>query len=424
MVINVNGTSASGTAVSVDGVSALNAWVQFYSTAVPSSDAIETVNVVTASSSADQGIMNGGAVRLQIKSGTNNLHGSAYWTNIISALKAKPYFTPAGVAIPKYIDNDAGATIGGPILKNKLFFFGSYEGDFLRQGEGNLYTLPTPQMTQGILASPTPIYDPATGNPDGSGRTPFPRDANGNYIIPTSRIAAASSTLIANVPSGVQNGVYANNIYINTPYLYDLQKIDTKVDWDTTSKLRLTGRYSAYPYKQNQTPAFGTILGAGTGYNTDQYGNIYQLEGMATYVASPKLVIDSLFGLTHMTQYLFPPDYNALYAQQTLKIPGTNLGPMPSAGGVPEFNFTSSTQNALNAWGYSYPALSYNDPVFQYTGNVTWIKGNHNIRFGIDVSQQHMNHQEVTPTYFDFSGGNTSLYCPSASTGCTSYAPN
>jgi hypothetical protein len=407
MVINVNGTSASGTAVSVDGVSALNAWVQFYSTAVPSSDAIETVNVVTASSSADQGIMNGGAVRLQI-----------------SALKAKPYFTPAGVAIPKYIDNDAGATIGGPILKNKLFFFGSYEGDFLRQGEGNLYTLPTPQMTQGILASPTPIYDPATGNPDGSGRTPFPRDANGNYIIPTSRIAAASSTLIANVPSGVQNGVYANNIYINTPYLYDLQKIDTKVDWDTTSKLRLTGRYSAYPYKQNQTPAFGTILGAGTGYNTDQYGNIYQLEGMATYVASPKLVIDSLFGLTHMTQYLFPPDYNALYAQQTLKIPGTNLGPMPSAGGVPEFNFTSSTQNALNAWGYSYPALSYNDPVFQYTGNVTWIKGNHNIRFGIDVSQQHMNHQEVTPTYFDFSGGNTSLYCPSASTGCTSYAPN
>lgn len=421
MVINVNGTSASGTAVSVDGVSALNAWVQFYSTAVPSSDAIATVNVVTASSGADQGIMNGGAVRLQIKSGTNTLHGSAYWTNIISALKAKPYFTPSGVAIPKYIDNDAGATLGGPILKNKLFFFGSYEGDFLRQGEGNLYTLPTPQMTQGILASPTPIYDPATGNPDGSGRTPFPQDANGNYIIPASRIAAASSTLIANVPSGVPNGVYANNIYINTPYLYNLQKIDTKVDWDKTSKLRLTGRYSAYPYKQSQPPAFGTILGAGTGYNTDQYGNIYQLEGMGTYVASPNLVIDALFGLTHMTEYLFPPDYNVLYGQQTLKIPGTNLGPAPSSGGVPEFNFANGD---LNGWGYSYPALSYNDPVFQYTGNVAWMKGNHNIHFGIDVSQQHMNHQEVTPTYFDFSGGNTSLYCPSTTAGCTSYAPN
>jgi TonB-dependent Receptor Plug Domain len=420
MIVNVNGTSASGTAVSVDGVSALNGWVQFYSTAVPSTDAIETVNVVTASSSADQGIMNGGAVRMQIKSGTNTLHGSAYWYNVINALKAKPYFTPAGVAIPKYIDNDAGATIGGPILKNKLFFFGSYEGDFLRQAQGGYYTLPTPQMAQGILASSTPIYDPATGNPDGSGRTPFPQDANGNYIIPTSRFASASSTLISNLPSGVSNGKYSNNIYINTPYLYDLQKIDTKVDWDTTSKLRITGRYSAYPYKQTQPPAFGVILGS-SGAGTDQHGNIYQLEGMATYVASPKLVIDSLFGLTHMAQFAFPPDYNVLYGQQTLKIPGTNLGPMPSAGGVPDFNFSGG----LNSFGANYPALTYEDPVFQYTGNVTWIKGNHNLRFGIDVSQQHMNHQEVTPTYFNFSGGNTSLYCPpSAGPGCNSAAPN
>src|SRR5258708_17339111 len=77
MIINVNGTSASGTAVSVDGVSAYNPWVQFYSTAVPSTDAIETVNTVTASSGADQGIMNGGGIRLQIKSGTNNFHGTA-----------------------------------------------------------------------------------------------------------------------------------------------------------------------------------------------------------------------------------------------------------------------------------------------------------------------------------------------------------
>lgn len=79
MVVNVNGTSASGTNVSIDGVSATNPWVQFFSTAVPSTDAIETVNVVTASSSADQGVMNGGGIRVQIKSGTNSFHGSAYW---------------------------------------------------------------------------------------------------------------------------------------------------------------------------------------------------------------------------------------------------------------------------------------------------------------------------------------------------------
>jgi hypothetical protein len=77
-------------------------------------------------------------------------------------------------------------------MKNRVFFFGSYEGDFLRQAAGSLYTLPTPDMTQGILASPTPIFDPATGNPDGSGRTPFSQDSAGNYIIPSDRISSIS----------------------------------------------------------------------------------------------------------------------------------------------------------------------------------------------------------------------------------------
>jgi hypothetical protein len=92
MEINVNGTSASGTNVSIDGVSATNIWAQFYSTAVPSTEAIETVNVVTASSSADQGAMNGAGIRVQIRSGTNSFHGSAYWYNENNAFKARPYF--------------------------------------------------------------------------------------------------------------------------------------------------------------------------------------------------------------------------------------------------------------------------------------------------------------------------------------------
>lgn len=183
MIINADGTSANGTNVSIDGVSATNVWVQFYSTAVPSTEAIGTVNVVTASSSADQGVMNGAGIHVQIKSGTNSFHGSAYWYNENNALKAKPYFQPTGSKKPKYIDNDAGGTLGGPIIKDKVFFFGSYEGDFLREAVGNFYTLPTPDMASGILASPTPIFDPATGNADGSGRTPFPQDSTGNYVI-------------------------------------------------------------------------------------------------------------------------------------------------------------------------------------------------------------------------------------------------
>jgi hypothetical protein len=167
-------------------------------------------------------------------------------------------------------------------MKDKLFFFGGYEGDFLRQAAGSFYTLPTPDMANGHLASPTPIFDPATGNPDGSGRTPFARDSAGNYDISSSRISSISEKLIAQIPSGVPNGVYTNNIYINTPFSYNLQKIDTKIDWNTTKKLRITGRFSDYPYSQQQASAFGEVLGPGAGYNTDQSGNIYAISAMAT----------------------------------------------------------------------------------------------------------------------------------------------
>lgn len=409
MLISVNGTSANGTNVSIDGVSATNPWIQFYSTAVPSTDAIDTVNVVTATSSADQGAVNGAAIRVQIKSGTDSVHGSAYWYNENNAIKAEPYFQPAGSRKPKYIDNDAGGTIGGPIIRNKLFFFGSYEGDFLREGAGSFYTLPTPDMASGILASPTPIFDPNTGNSDGSGRAPFPQDSAGNYIIPSDRISSVSKMLIAQIPSGVPNNVFVNNIYIDTPLSYDLHKIDTKFDWNTTRQLRMTARFSDYKYSEQQAPAFGEVLGGGY-YNTNQYGNIYSISAMASYVASPHFVLDAVFGVTEADQDLIAPLSNSRYGADVLHIPNTNLGPLPTAGGVPRFTFTTG---ALNQFGYFYPSVVLKDPVFEYAGNATWAKGNHTLRFGIDVSQQHMNHKEVTPTQFNFTGGLTSLNCPS-----------
>jgi hypothetical protein len=418
MSISMNGTSNEGTNVTIDGVSATNAWVQFNSTAVPSSEAIETVNVVSATPGADQGAANGASIRVQIKSGTNSFHGSAYEYNENNAMEAKPYFNPAGKTNPKFIDNDFGATIGGPIVKNKMFFFASYEGEWTRQAGSGFYSLPTPNMTQGILASTTPIFDPATGNADGSGRRLFPKDSSGRYIIPTSRFNSISQKLLPFVPSGVPEGVFANNLFINTPSLYDLQKIDSKVDWNASPKFRIVGRVSDYPYKQFSQPPLGQVLQDG---GTDAYGNIYAFSGSVTYVASPKLVFDATFGSTHTVQNLYPPQSGVRYGSDVLGIPNTNLGPLPTAGGVPQFAISG-----LSTWGYGYPALIYADPVFEYIGNGTMIRGNHSIRFGVDVSQQHMNHKEVNPTTFSFSGGLTSLYCPSGTTdpNCAKGSPS
>ena len=397
MEIQSNGTSASGTNVRVDGVSATNPWVQFYSTAVPSTDAIQTVNVVTASSGADEGMVNGAAVNVQIKTGTNQLHGSAYEYHIDNLLKARPFFLPSGNTLPKLIDNDLGATVGGPILRDKLFFFGSYEGDFLHQGNTNIVTVPTAAIRAGIMTdSANPIYDPATGNADGTGRTPFA----GN-TIPTGRIDPIAQKIVALIPQPNLPGD-ANNYYVNTPVYYKLQKIDTKLDWTATSKFSMFARFSDYPYNETQATIFGPVLSGGN--NANQNGNIYAASVSATYVATPNFVISGLFGLTHSSQNLSPPGTSQRYGSDVLGIPGTNLGNLPEAGGFPQFNV-----NSYSGYGYAYPALVYNDPVFEYAANATWIKGRHTIRFGFDISQQHMNHIEISPTQFTFTGGLTSL---------------
>lgn len=399
MVIQANGTSGSGTNVRVDGVSTTNPWIQFYSNAVPSTDAIQTVNVVTSTSGADQGMADGASVNVQIKSGTNHLHGELYFYHVDNLLKARPYFLPTTRGLPKLIENNAGGTVGGPILRDKLFFFGSYEGDFLHQSNINIVTVPTDDIRAGRMgASPTPIYDPTTGAADGSGRMAF-----GGNMIPTARISPIIQKVVALIPEpNIAGAGAANNYFITTPSVYTIQKIDTKFDYNATSKLHMFVRYSDYPYQQTQGTIFGPVLGGANDAN--QGGNIYALSASGTYVATPHLVFDSLFGLTHSSQHLSPPNSDTKYGTDVLGIPGSNVGTLPAAGGFPRF----LVSNYAN-YGSNYPAEHYLDPVFQYTFNVTLSKGRHNIRAGMEVSQQHMNHTEVPPTGFTFTGGVTSL---------------
>src|ERR1035441_9819910 len=130
--ITANGTSRSGTEVRIDGVTDTNPWVQYYSTYVPSNEAIQTVNVVTGSPDAEQGLTNGAAINVQTKSGTNVMHGSLFEYNVTNALKARPFFgLGATQGKPKLIENDLGGSIGGHIIKDKLFYLASYEGAFI-----------------------------------------------------------------------------------------------------------------------------------------------------------------------------------------------------------------------------------------------------------------------------------------------------
>jgi hypothetical protein len=121
MQISANGASRSGTTVRIDGVTDTNPWVQFFSTYVPSMEAIETVNVATTSADAEQGLVNGAAINVQTKSGTNALHGSAYEYMVNSQFKARPFFLPANQHIPKLIEHGFAGSLEAALSGTSCF---------------------------------------------------------------------------------------------------------------------------------------------------------------------------------------------------------------------------------------------------------------------------------------------------------------
>ena len=148
---------------------------------IPPAAAIQTVDVETSNYAPEFGRAAGAVTNVVLKSGSNQFHGSAYEYNEVSSTGARNYFNRTG-KFPRFTNNYYGATIGGPIIKDRTFFF----GDFLRYNDHssvfNLFSVPTQAFRNGDLStSPTAIYDPATGNADGTGRQQFPN----NQISPT-----------------------------------------------------------------------------------------------------------------------------------------------------------------------------------------------------------------------------------------------
>ena len=189
---------------------------------------------------AEQGLAGGAAVNVQIKSGTNKLHGSAFEYHDNHHLKARPWaLTPInGVAQdkPKRVFNQFGGTLGGPIIKDKLFYFASFEGTNDRQLGARFLTLPTAEMRAGDLsAGAVNIYDPATGTPLGLNRVAF-----ANARIPASRISPIALKILKDVPLPNRDG-FANNYYATAPYSYDKRTLDAKVNGTYQIDLPPTG---------------------------------------------------------------------------------------------------------------------------------------------------------------------------------------
>src|SRR4051794_1102710 len=317
------GTTRNSNSVRIEGAIANNTWLPHVNAYVPGLEAIEAVSVVTGSFDADLGLSGGSAVNVAIKSGTNNPHGSAFEYHSDNAIKANPYFLPAGQRKPKTINNQFGATFGGPIRKDKLFYFVSYEGSYDRQTGSTILTVPTAAIRAGDLsASGNEIYDPNTGAADGSGRTTFP-----NKRIPVDRMDPVALKILKDLPLPNLAGA-TNNFYANGPIALTRHKLDAKGNWNASDKLTFTGRLGWLRYSFANPPAFGSLVGPAVssayGKLGPGYGDTYSITGSAPYVARPTLLIDGYVPGTLINANAEPPRLDENLGLDYLGLAGTN----------------------------------------------------------------------------------------------------
>jgi hypothetical protein len=415
MTTNVNGGSSQGNVTRIDGALDSYIWLPANVAYVPPVDSIQEVNVVMNSYDAEQGMSGGSAaVNVVTKSGTNQFHGEGYEFNDNQDLRARNYFNPVGYVKPKDILNQFGGNIGGPIRKNKLFFFGDWERTMRRQFASRTESIPDPAslydssgdvsfasaIPAGTDCNATPtkgcIYDPNTGNPNGTGRTAFP-----NNTIPASRIDAAAKTMLGRIdPAGFVNsggvatasfGQNANNYYGSHPAAFNRDNIDSKINYVTNNRTMLFGRYTISLATYLDTPLLGDAGGDATaGGQPGSSPSRIQSAGLGgTYTISSNKLVD--LNLGYLRQRLGAQAQDIAlgpFGLNTLHIPGTN-GPNMLQWGIPSFQI-SNWGNMGNP-NTGSPFL-FRDNSYVADANMSWMKGRHDVRFGMEYSRGEMNH--------------------------------
>jgi hypothetical protein len=419
LTFTVNGGATGTNSIRVDGTGTFDMTALAVAQFIPGLEAIENVSVSGNSFDAEQSA-GSGAVNITVKSGTNQIHGVLFEDHTDNRLKAYPWAANRFAPEPKYIDNQFGGTIGGPIKKDKLFYFVSFEGTGYSQDATIVGEVPNAVMRTGNLsASPTPIYDPATGNPTGTGRTAFP----GN-IIPLSRIDVGVQALLGTGQWALPNqagtgslGLANNYLGLGSTYLRRDQT-DTKFTWNPTPKFSMFARMGWGNNYWTTPEMFGPVLGgpnlsatntaAGQGATNVLNGTI-----SGTYVFTPHLIVDAHFGY----------DVNDAYSKQfsqaqnlgwsLLQIPGLNTAGESKTqqlqqGGLP----TIVIDGYANLGSQSeFQPQAYWDPEKNWDANISWIKGTHNIRGGFDSDFQTSNEMQYQPiatgftTYISSAGG-------------------
>ena len=387
---NVNGVSRMQNNTRLDGASVIYPWLPTNTAYVPSPEAIEEVSIVTNSYNAEQGIAGGAAINVVMKSGTNALRGTAWGYASDFSWRARNKFLAATAAKPDGHLNQFGANLGGPIVKNKVFFFANWERtERLNIAPVRRFSIATEAMRRGDFSGTgTIIYNPF--GPDGTLVDPAQRQPFANNQIPASLIDSAAAQMAALLPAPNAGTGVSENYQAQGQEEYTRDNVDFKLTFHPRDDLSLFARYSYSPHNVFDPPALGEAggdaLAGGQLGNAPGKTHVAGLGG--TYTFASNLLLDFNAGFTRQVLGAEATDIETNVGLDVLGIPGTN-GPDRLQGGTPSFQTTGWANMGNPNTGNPF---QFRDNQFVANANLSWFRGAHALRFGYEHVNQQLNH--------------------------------
>jgi hypothetical protein len=357
---SVNGLPFQGEYVMIDGVHDSEPG-NGYLTITPPLDSIDEFKVETANPQAEYGSFGGAIVNVTIKSGTNKLHGELFEFVRNNDFNARDYFA---LTKSPYHSNQFGGTLGGPIIKDKLFFFMDFQQLLQNAGSTFLISVPTQNMRNGILTGQTQAYNPQTGQP-----------YQNNIITNINPIAQAVANIypLPNLPGDVNN--YDTNVVTSE----NLPQFDVKGDWWLTPKDHIFAR-ETFAQRAYTSPSPGNRFLQGGPYSNSQ--NHAPAVGW-DHIFSQNLLNDFRFGYMRFFLTEYGNDYG-VNESNALGILNGNLPNLPDTSGIATFNIPGYYSTGDPGWVNSEHVTNE----FQLGDVVTLIRGKHSIKAGMGYTFQ------------------------------------
>ena len=430
----VNGQLRQGNNYQIEGIDD-NERTGLLQILIPPLEAIQTVDVSTSNFEAELGRASGAVTNVILKSGSNNYHGSAYEFIRNNYFNARNFFDKS-VGHLSY--NYFGGNFGGPIKKNKLFFFADYLKVFDHEANTNTISIPTMAIRTGDLSSSaTVIYNPFSGNADGTGRQQIvASSAPGTTIpgrngpvdafnpactnvagcpnmIPTAMIDPISTALLNFIPAPNNGTGNTNNYFALLPFHKDTDFVDAKVDANLTDKDRLSGRFSYQRPSIFQAPIFGLGGGPAQGnFEGSGIQNTYSVGLNYNHFFSNTLVAEFRAGAGWYHNEAHNTDFGT-NTSTTLGIPGVNLDPITS--GIVGIQINGGIlSNPIIGFSASLPWIR-SETNIDFANTWTKILGNHTVKFGVDLRRVRdalLQEQTFSPRgIYTFNDGQTALKC-------------